>query len=70
MKTIRMLRDFDYMPTRKWLVALKAGHTVARVPEAAARAVLAAGAGELVAAPGDINWPMPKRWGRRWQPAG
>jgi len=65
MKTLRMLRDFDYAPTRKWMVALKAGHTVARAPEAAVRAVIAAGAGELVELPGDVTWPMPKRWGRR-----
>jgi len=65
MKTIRMLADFDYAPTRKWLLALKAGHVVGRVPETAVRAVIAAGAGELVDAPGEVLWPMPKRWGRR-----
>jgi hypothetical protein len=65
MKTIRMLRDYDYQPTRKWMVALKAGHVVGRAPEAAVKAVVAAGAGEVVNAPGEVNWPMPKRWGRR-----
>jgi hypothetical protein len=48
MKTIRMLRDFDYMPVRKWLMAFKAGSVVSRVPEAAVEAILAAEAGEIV----------------------
>jgi len=66
MKTIRMLADFDYAPTRKWMVALKAGHTIGRVPEAAVKAIAAAGAGEPVDAPGEVNWPMPRRgWSRR-----
>jgi hypothetical protein len=70
MKTVRMLRDFDYVPTRKWLLALQAGYVLGRVPEAAVKAIVAAGAGELVDAPGEVNWPMPKRWGRRCPPAG
>jgi hypothetical protein len=69
LKTIRMLRDFDYAPTRKWAVALKAGCTIARVPEAAVKAIIAADAGELAEVP-DVIWPMPKRWGKRCQPAG
>lgn len=42
-----MLRDFDYRPTRHITIAYQAERTYQRVPEAAARAILAAKAGEV-----------------------
>lgn len=69
MKTIRILRDFDYHATRKYLVAYKAGTTVARVPEAAVEAILAAKAGEIAEdLPDDepaSEQPKPKRGKRK-----
>lgn len=55
MKTIRMLRDFNYWPwkTRHVTIAYQGDHIYQRVPEAAVRAILAAGAGEIV----DREWP-------------
>jgi hypothetical protein len=70
LKTIRMSRDFDYAPTTpRWLVALKGGHTIARVPEAAVKAIIEAGAGELSTAVAQAVWPKP-RGKRRWPLAG
>jgi hypothetical protein len=47
-KTIRMLRDFDYKPRRSITIAYQAGHVYKRVPEAAARDILRAEAGEVL----------------------
>lgn len=54
MKTVRMLRDFDYRPTPKFLTAFKGGKTYSRVPEAAAKAIVAAKAGEVVKVESDV----------------
>lgn len=48
MKKVKMSRDFDYRPTSQRLTAFRAGRTYPRVPEAAAEAIVAAGAGEIV----------------------
>jgi hypothetical protein len=48
MKTVQMLRDFNYCPTRRIAVAYLGGVTYPRVPEAAVRAIIKAGAGEVV----------------------
>lgn len=48
MKIVRMERDFTYKPKREVHIAYKAGFTYHRVPEAAARAIIAARAGEAV----------------------
>lgn len=69
MKTIRIIRDFDYHATRKYLVAYRAGTIVERVPEAAVEAILAAKAGEVVEN-GDTDedvseQPKPKRGAKR-----
>jgi hypothetical protein len=47
-----MLRDFDYKPRRSITIAYQAGHVYKRVPEAAARDILRAEAGELA---GELN---------------
>lgn len=52
MKTVRMTRDFDYHATGQNMVAYKADKTYERVPNAAADAIVAAGAGEVI---GDDN---------------
>lgn len=49
MKTITMLRDFDYHANRWITIAYKSGETYRKVPEAAVRAILAAKAGEVEA---------------------
>jgi hypothetical protein len=66
-----MLRDFDYAPTRKWIMAFKDGTVVGRVPEAAVNAIIAAKAGEI-AADGKAKYllPDPKNRKRKCQPAG
>lgn len=48
MKTVRMLRDFDYRPTPRVVVAYKKDKTYSRVPEAAVKAIVAAEAGQIV----------------------
>ncbi|UPU01317.1 hypothetical protein J4G48_0031805 [Bradyrhizobium barranii subsp. apii] len=51
MKTILMTRTFDYRPRRAVIVVYAAGKRYERVPEAAVRAIVAAGAGEVVKKP-------------------
>ena len=54
MKTVEMLRDYDYCPTRNWGVRFLAGYTYRRVIEAATIAIVRAGAGRVVQPqPGD-----------------
>lgn len=48
LKIIRMSQNFDYRPSRAVTIAYEAGHVYRRVTEAAARAILKAGAGEVV----------------------
>lgn len=48
MKTVRMVRDFDYRAHRCITIAFKKGETYRRVLEAAARAIVKAQAGEIV----------------------
>jgi hypothetical protein len=48
MKTISMRRDFYYRPARMAVVHYRAGETYHRVPEAAAEAIIAADAGDVV----------------------
>jgi HK97 gp10 family phage protein len=45
MRTVEMLRAHDYRPKRGVIVAYEAGKTYRRVPEAAVRSIVAAGAG-------------------------
>lgn len=48
MKTVEMSRDYDYRPTAQRLTAFKGGKTYEKVPNAAAEAIVAAGAGKIV----------------------
>lgn len=48
MKTIVMTRSFDYKPRAGVIIAYCAGQRYERVPEAAVRAILKAGAGDIV----------------------
>jgi hypothetical protein len=48
MKTVLMVRDFDYTPHRKWSVRFKQGICYSRVLDAAARAIEQAEAGRIV----------------------
>lgn len=48
MKTVSMQRSFDYRPKRGVIIAYLEGVTYLRVPEAAVRAILEAGAGKIV----------------------
>lgn len=48
MKTVRMIRDYRYRPARNVAVQYRAGMVYPRVPEAAVRAIVGAGAGEIV----------------------
>lgn len=48
MKTMRMTREFAYQPKPSVCVLYLAGMTYERVPEFAARAIVAAGAGCVV----------------------
>ncbi|WP_271572531.1 hypothetical protein [Bradyrhizobium sp. CCBAU 11386] len=48
MKTIVMRRDYSYRAARAVVVQYRAGETYRRVPEVQARAIIAAGAGEIV----------------------
>jgi len=74
MKTLRMLRDYDYAPTRKWLMSFKDGTVVGRVPEAAVKAIVAAKAGEVITfdvAGMSVDWlPDPKNRKRKCRPEG
>lgn len=72
MKTIRMLRDYDYAATKHFVLAYKADTIVERVPEAAVAMILAAGAGEIIDAGDDIaddepltESPKPKKRGAK-----
>lgn len=47
-KTISMIRSFDYRPKRGVIIAYLAETTYRRVPEAAVRAIVQAGAGKVV----------------------
>lgn len=48
MKDVRLDRDFTYKPKRNVHISYKGGITYHRVPEAAVRAIVAAGAGRVV----------------------
>lgn len=48
MKTVKMITDYDYKPTRAITIGFQAGHVYRRVTEAAVRAIIAANAGEIV----------------------
>ena len=48
MKTIAVSRDFNYRPKRHVVVKYIGGETYRRVPEAAVRAIVDAGAGRIV----------------------
>lgn len=48
MKTIAMKRGFDYRPRAGVIVAYEGGQRYERVPEAAVRAILLDGSGEIV----------------------
>jgi hypothetical protein len=48
MKTVRMIRDYDYTPHPRKTVRFHAGVTYAHVIEAAAREIERAGAGRIV----------------------
>ena len=48
MKDVRVDRDFVYKPKRNLHISYKGGITYCRVPEMAARAIVAAGAGQVV----------------------
>lgn len=50
MKTVKMERSFDYRPKPGTIIHYRAEHTYERVPEAAAEAIKAAGAGRIIAA--------------------
>lgn len=68
MKTVRIVKDFDYHATRKYVVAYKAGTTVTRVPEAAVQALVEVGAGEIVGETADeeaTEQPKPRRGKRK-----
>lgn len=48
MKDVSVERDFVYKPKRNLHIAFKAGHIYRRVTEFAARAIIAAGAGQII----------------------
>ena len=48
MKTVEITRDHSYRAKARVVVQYQAGHTYRRVPEAAVRSILAAGAGVIV----------------------
>lgn len=48
MKTVDVTKDHSYRPSLRVVVQYQAGHTYRRVPEAAVRSILAAGAGVIV----------------------
>lgn len=48
MKTVAVSRDFSYRAKRHVVVQYRGGMTYPRVPEAAVRAIVAAGAGKVV----------------------
>lgn len=48
MKTVEMSRDYSYCATRHIVIQYIGGKIYRRVPEAAVRAIVAAGAGKIV----------------------
>lgn len=48
MKTIKMDRDFSYRARARVFVQYKAGAQYERVPEAAAKEIIEAGAGKII----------------------
>lgn len=48
MRTVEMLRDYDYRPTRHLMRSYRAGRIYRRVPEAAVTKILESGAGRIV----------------------
>lgn len=48
MKTVEMARDFSYRAKPRVFIQYLGGTTYERVPEAAARAIVEAGAGKIV----------------------
>lgn len=48
MKTVAVIRDFSFRVSRNVIVQYRQGQIYRRVPEAQARAIVAAGAGEVV----------------------
>jgi len=61
MKTITMARDFAYVPRPQVTIQYLAGRTYQRVPEAAVRAIISAGAGKIA------RQPIERTSGRRRQ---
>lgn len=53
MKTVSLFRDFDYRTHQRRTVRFYAGATYTRVIEAAAAAIVRAGAGRIVSKPSD-----------------
>lgn len=53
LKTVEMVRDYLYRPTRHFMTAFKAGHTYTRVPEFAVMKIVEAGAGRVVSDSGE-----------------
>jgi hypothetical protein len=54
-KTITMQKEFSYRPSARVVVQYRQGKTYPRVPEAAVREILAAGAGAGVIVDQDAN---------------
>lgn len=48
MKTVRVLKDFDFQANPRAIIAFKSGQTYDHVTDAAADAIVAASAGEVV----------------------
>lgn len=48
MKTVLMTRDHEYRPVSQQIIVYRAGNTYQRVPEAAVRSIVLAGAGVVV----------------------
>jgi hypothetical protein len=55
MKDVVMERDHDYRAKARVFVAYKAGQIYRRVPEAAVRSIVAAGAGRVIPAGGVVG---------------
>ncbi|UEM17341.1 hypothetical protein J4G43_025765 [Bradyrhizobium barranii subsp. barranii] len=53
MKTVSVHRDYPFRAGARVFVQYRAGKTYRRVPEVQARAIVAAGAGQIVANDGD-----------------
>lgn len=59
MKTVVMDRDYDYKPTKQRMTAYKAGMTYKKQPNAAADAIVEAGAGRVIG--DDTDEPQVRR---------